>query len=238
MQRERTRGCRRPRDVARPVLGVLALGLVVAAPARATVSTFDSDTEGWVTRTLSFPAAVTTPGSSPPVVGTHTPAHNASGGNPGGFLSLADPDTNASYWYAPSQYLGDQSAAYGGTLSFDLRQDTASLQFSQEDVILVGGGLVLALDTPLNPGTTFTPYVLSLTEVGGWRRDSLNGPVPTQAEMQTVLGNLTDLYIRGEYSTSLDTFAIDNVAIVPEPATSALLAVVGVALATRRRRHR
>jgi hypothetical protein len=52
-----------------------------------------------------------------------------------------------------------------------------------------------------------------------------------------VLANLTSLKIRAEYQTGADIGHLDNVALVPEPATNAmiLMGLAGVALAARRR---
>lgn len=213
------------------VILVLAMTAFVTKPAQADiVSTFDASDEGWVVRTFRAPqGAITTPGSPPSVLGTYTPTYNPAGGNPGGYISIVDPDPNASYWYAPAKFLGNQASFYGGMLSFDLRQDNLNNQINQEDIILIGGGIVLVYDTPSNPGINFTHYSLGLAEGSGWHLGSLGGRAPTQAEMLTVLSGLTDLYIRGEFVDGPDVESLDNVrlspAAVPEPATLLLLAV-------------
>jgi hypothetical protein len=102
------------------------------------------------------------------------------------------------YWYAPSKFLGNQGAAYGGSLSFDLAQNSTDSQFDQEDEILVGADITLVFNTLSNPGTSFTHYDVGLTEAG-WKRNSLSGAAASQADMQAVLSSLTDLYIRAEY---------------------------------------
>jgi hypothetical protein len=194
--------------------GAVVVGLVLLS-ARAALadshvivsSTFDTDAEGWVVKDLAFP----NPGVPPAPLNTFTPVYQPTGGNPGGYLSLVDPTANSWYWYAPAKFLGDRHAAYGGTLSFDLAVTGTGAPFDEEDVILVGGGVTVVFTLPARPGTGFTSYQAMLTEAG-WTRDTRSGPAATPADMQTVLGALTDIYIRGEYLLASDDVGrIDNV---------------------------
>jgi hypothetical protein len=84
--------------------------------------------------------------------------------------------------------------------------------FNQEDVVLVGAGRTLVFDAPIVPGgSDYQSYTVGLTETG-WRHGSLTGPAVSQADMQTVLGNLEKLYIRGEFrGTESDIGRLDNV---------------------------
>ncbi|WP_165228130.1 putative Ig domain-containing protein [Aquisphaera insulae] len=187
---------------------------VVVSPSRVLASSdFDSDSEGWKSVTLKYPQA----GSPPAVLGTYNPTFVATGGSPGGSIRIDDPDGslsvgNTQYWSASSKFLGDMSAAYGGILSFSLAQSPTNDPFSQEDVILVGGGLTLVYDTSSNPATGWTGYSVGLFE-GGWRRDSLSGPAATRSDMRTVLSSLSALYIRGEFQLGPDTEWFDSVAL-------------------------
>jgi hypothetical protein len=200
--------------------GAVVLGLVLLSSRAALAdshvivsSTFDTDAEGWVAKDLAYPS----PGLPVTPLNTFTPVYQAAGGNPGGHLSLADPTANAWYWYAPPKFLGDRHAAYGGTLSFDLAVTGTGTPFDEEDVILVGGGVTLVFTLPARPGTGFTSYQATLTEAG-WKRDTRSGPAATLADMQTVLGALTDIYIRGEYLLASDDVGrIDNVVIAAPP---------------------
>ena len=195
----------------------LALSLVVAgilAPSRSEAevlaqSTFDSDSDGWVVKDLPFPS----PGAPPAPLGTFVPTFHGTGGNPGGYLSLSDPTGNTWSWYAPSKFLGNKQTAYGGTLSFDLAVTGTGTPFDEEDVILVGCGLTLVFTLPARPGTTFTSYDVPLTEAG-WKRNRGGGGPATPSDMTTVLGALTNIYIRGEYLLSTDDVgSIDNVVL-------------------------
>jgi len=76
-------------------------------------------------------------------------------------------------------------------------------------VILVGGGISLDYNLSSNPGMTWTPYSVPLSETG-WTNVGM--PV-TQQVMMTVLSSLTDLLIRGEYINGPDTGGLDNVTL-------------------------
>ena len=79
-----------------------------------------------------------------------------------------------------------------------------------------------------------------LDDTGGWLFGALASPVPaTTAQISTVLSNLTDLQIRGEFRSGADTASLDNVVLAPEPhAAAALLALTAaVTLAPRPRRR-
>lgn len=198
------------------IIAVLGAALTVASSplvAHATVSsTFDIDADGW-SAVGDFVGA--------PV--TWLP----SGGNPDGNIQIEDAVLGGvTYFVAPAKFLGDQSAAFGQTLSFDLKQHiTGGIdQFNASDVILAGGGLTLVLDTSVNPAfDAWTHYSVSLAE-GDWHVSTLGGAVASGAQIQAVLGNLGALHIRAEFQTGPDTDYLDNVvlAAVPEPATAAL----------------
>lgn len=135
----------------------------------------------------------------------------ADGGNPGGYAEAVDFTTGEVwYWVAPATYLGDRADFHGGTLSFDLRQSSLSSQFDADDVILIGGGLTLALNIS-HPDTDWTPYTLFLDARSDWRIGTEDGPVATDAEILMVLGDLQAMHIRGEYISGSDTGGLDNV---------------------------
>jgi hypothetical protein len=139
----------------------------------------------------------------------------STGGNPGGYAQASDQHKGDTWhWVAPPKYLGNISAAYGGWLQFDLKQSETNAQSSFEDLILIGSGVTLAFNTATNPGTSWTSYKVPLLENQGWLKGGLTGSPPTQAEMLLVLSSLTNLQIRGEFSTLTDTGGIDNVAIM------------------------
>ncbi|MBK7642923.1 MAG: hypothetical protein IPJ19_07710 [Planctomycetes bacterium] len=180
-------------------------------------SSFDANVQGWSLVDLTYPAVL----SPPPILGTMTAAWSASGGNPGGRISFDDVTGNVFYFSAPAAYLGDQSAAYGGTFSYDIAVTGSGFGtppgFHQEDIVLVGAGLTLIYDTGFNPPTGATvnwhSFSVELNEAG-WRRNSLLGPAASQADMLAVLGSLGALYIRGEYLFGTDDIGyLDSVVL-------------------------
>ncbi|MFC3615363.1 laminin B domain-containing protein, partial [Lutimaribacter marinistellae] len=157
-------------------------------------STFDTDIDGW-----SFIADV------------REFRQVDVGGNPDGYLEGVDYATGEVWYFvAAEKFLGDKSAFYGGTLSFDLRQSSLSSQFDANDVVLIGGGITLVLNHA-HPGTDWTNYSLDLSTASDWRVGTESGAVATEVEIRTVLANLTALHIRGEYVSGSDTGALDNV---------------------------
>ncbi|HEY2952201.1 MAG TPA: laminin B domain-containing protein, partial [Verrucomicrobiae bacterium] len=190
--------------------GQVAIVMVDVLHLRLTDSRFDSGTEGW---TVAGQA-----GAAPPDFGL---VPNVSGG----YLSAHDTTGGATwYWRAPIGFLGNQSAAYGGYLAFDLKQTFSDQQFPESDVILIGGGLTLVFSTSTNPGTDWTSYQVPLSESAGWRLNNLAGRQATQEELLRTLASLTNLLIRGKYSHRLDAGDLDNVALVaPSAPLSAIL---------------
>lgn len=202
-------------------LSVFALGAGVSASATV-MSTFDTDIDGWLVAGDATSA---------------TPQYMAAGGNPGGFVEADDRAAGGIwYWQAPTKFLGDQSAAWGGSLSFDLTQNKLSSQLDRDDVILTGGGLTIVFDTANNPGLDWTEYSIDLNDTAGWTLDTAAGAAATAGQIQTVLGNLGTLRIRGEYVNGSDTGQLDNVILTPEPASLALLGLGALAMHGRRRR--
>jgi hypothetical protein len=196
------------------VSGTLPLEVLAAGP----TSYFDTDAEGW-TALGDFAVPVT---------------WVAAGGNPGGNISVVDSVSGGvMYFVAPAKFLGDQLAAFGQTLSFDLKQHISGgpNPFDAIDVLLAGGGLTLVLDTAANPAfDAWTHYSVDLSS-GAWHVSSLGGAVATNAQIKAALGSLSALQIRAEYQTGSDTDYLDNVvlATVPEPTTFAL-ALAGLAV--------
>ena len=190
-------------------LPILIAAALMAVRTTAATSTFDTGIEGWtafgdVAGVLNFDAA---------------------NGHPGGCAWVDDQASGGVMYYgAPSAFLGNKSAAYGTNLTFDLSQRYKGKadQFDDEDVILTGNGLTLAFDTAYNPtNNKWTSYSVLLSESAGWRLGSLSGAVATQAQVLSVLSNLSSLSIRAEYQTGADIDRIDNVTMIPEPATYA-----------------
>jgi hypothetical protein len=166
------------------------------------VSTFDTGNDGWIV-------------IGDAQGGSATPDWHATGGNPGGYVSADDDVLGGTwYWSAPPAFLGDRSGAYGNALRFELRQSNTSSPFENREFILRGAGLELYydFDFSMHPGTDWTPYAIPLTAGGGWLVDG-TGVAPTEAEFLSVLGDLEELLIRGEYRSGADTGSLDNVVL-------------------------
>ena len=199
------------------VLSVLLLTLAGQATVIVASSDFSSGIDGWLVSGDSTSA---------------TPVYN-----PAGYITADDDTTGGTwYWEAPAKFLGDRSLSYGETLSFELRQSNTSSQFNNSDVILEGATISLHYNHSPNPGTTFTPYSIPLTEAG-WFVGSLSGAAATQGQFQAVLADLDGLRIRGEFRSGPDTGALDNVVLtaVPEPGAAGICAIALLNWCRRRR---
>lgn len=153
-----------------------------------------------------------------------TPTYFSSGGNPEGYINGTDLGLSGAWYFnAPDKFLGDVSIVLGGTLSYDLRQrNTGGPFFEQPDVILNGGGLQLVFDTTPTPtDPDWTSYSITLDASAGWKVGDLSGILATQSQLNTVLSNLEQLRIRGEFITGTDNGDLDNVILrqIPEPLT-------------------
>jgi Ca2+-binding RTX toxin-like protein len=162
-------------------------------------ATFDTGAEGWT-------------------IVNGSGGHDAAGGV-GGSGAMTGIDINAEIWAyaAPAAWLGDLSASYGATLSFQLRQKilTSQVEDIYPDVVLRGGGLVLVADAGPSPGTGWTGYSVGLALGQGWKIGSLTGRMASEAEIRAVLADLTALEIRGEFVSGItdDISWLDNVVL-------------------------
>lgn len=171
-----------------------------AAPSSATSSTFDTSNEGWVVVSYPFRSHVAVPAT------TTLPFDGASG-NPPGSVRVEDVfgETGIS---APAAFLGDQSASYGGTLTYDIYLRLTDA-VTYPAVVLNGGTMSLYYDAPSPVLDAWEHRVVPLSETG-WRV-SISGVPATQTELQAVLQNLVGLYIYTEWHTGADDTNVDNV---------------------------
>jgi hypothetical protein len=169
-------------------------------------STFDGGAEGW--SSFSF-AGGSDPDFSAAVGGASAVVFDAANGNPAGSIERIDPDGGWQYFVAPVVFLGNQSAALGGTLTFQQqRRDTESL-VSTVPSALVGisdGVTVLVYDNSASAPVagTWTGYSVSFAaNAAGWFVGSTAGAAADPAQFATVLANLADLWIAGEWFAGL-----------------------------------
>lgn len=196
---------------------LLALTVLVTPLAQASVtSTFDFDNEGW--QVVSFTDFSQDNYS---VTGTYSPGYTVGGGNPGNYISTADPD-NGDYTYsAPATFLGNQANATG--LSYDLIYLAGAIDWQTTDVMLVGNGQRLLWKSSPNiiPTSSWSHINLYFTPSSEWRVASVNGAFADNSDFQNVLSNLSGLYIHGEYTAGpYEISGVDNItlATVPLPA--------------------
>lgn len=184
-----------------------------AAAAGATISTFDTSNEGWVIVSYPFHSHVAVPGTAPL-------PFDGSLGLPPGSVHVGDVfgETGIS---APAAFLGDKSAYYGDTLTYDI-----FLRFSDgvsyPAVVLNGGTMSLFYEALPPTLEAWEHRVVPLSENGWYVSDS--GLSATQGQFQAVLQNLVGLYLYTEWNTGTDDTNVDNVnmgggvtAVTPQP---------------------
>ncbi|MCR9095732.1 MAG: PEP-CTERM sorting domain-containing protein [bacterium] len=221
-----------------PVCALLVLAFLlsfVTAPSAQVVSGFDVDQEGW----QAYP------------VGETELSWVETGGVPGGYVRGVDIGSGWAYVEAPAAFATELD--YPGLLAFDLRAFTSDpgsypIQYDVR-VGIEGNGLVLLNELSL-PDGVWRSYEFILHELAGWRiQADLNqnydptAPVPTPAELESVLVNATRLVIAADYGNgttgngTIDEAHLDNV-FVPEPTGAIGLALGLVMLGTLSRSRR
>jgi hypothetical protein len=212
------------RALAGTVLTVLGSS---AAAATLASSTFDSGTENWlgVNGAVDFHWVAT-------------------GGQSGGYVQGTDTiDADVWLFVAPASFKGDKSAAFGGTLSYYLKQFTtpAPVQENLGDVKFIGAnGVSIVADVGPDPGTDWTFFSVDMI-AGKWHLGDINGALATDIDIQGVLSDIASVRIRGEYSQGKDVDGLDTVILqtkpIPEPETYVLMLVGLAALGAVARRR-
>ncbi|MCC7246412.1 MAG: gliding motility-associated C-terminal domain-containing protein [Saprospiraceae bacterium] len=136
------------------------------------------------------------------------------GGNTGGHIWMNDESTGGTWGFvAPAKFHGNLMGAYGCYLSYDIRTDNNTNPNSTYHVELRGGNNIkLVYNNSILPQNNWTHFDIKLKEDAGWRIGTLNGAVPTAAQFQSVLSNVTYFWIRGEfYSQGEDQGGLDRV---------------------------
>jgi len=194
------------------VAGIQFVTLEVTAPFATLVeSTFDSGDEGWLAlEHLDTDSDYRTITSGPaPVI------HDAENGCPGGHVWFTEPQSwgQTFYFDAPPEFLGDQSAAFGSSLTWCLRTVPGGNWTASADVVLLSPDLVLVNYDPLQPTSEWATFTVSLHPSAGWHKDNHLGPQPTEAEFESVLASLEALRIRGEFRSGAETGYLDSVTL-------------------------
>lgn len=190
------------------VLAVVCMSLSTVS-LHAAQSTFDTDAENWsMMRLWTF--------GNPPTGG---PGYRfwweSTTGNPGGCIKLIEEAGSNDTFKAPAEYLGDKSSAFGMHLAFDLwtRRGTPS---EQQLIALVGSSTTLYYTSAVN-GDSWNHFQIPLVG-SGWRKNHRTGPGATDADMLDVLGNVSALYIWGDFTAYGDENSrLDNVFMAEAP---------------------
>lgn len=142
----------------------------------------------------------------------YRPFYRGRGGNPGGhILAVDEPQANTWYFVAPAKFRGQRGTWYGRTLTYDLFQgDTTAQVPPEKGVMMTGGAGVVAFDLPNRPGLTWTRFSVPMTAGAGWY-DTLTRQPATESQMRSILNDLRDLRIRGEFRMDADSGGLDNV---------------------------
>lgn len=180
-------------------------------------ATFDTGDQGW---TGSDPVDQDwgTSVSGVPISSFVTAGWQSSGGNPGGYLMGAEVHSvgGTGYFMAPSSWNGSWSQYVGGTLKYDINIIQGSSYFNDPDVIIYNGPNSVSWRSNLGSAwsgwETFT-VPLTATTFG-----------TTTANFDSVMSDVTGLWIRGEYIDGPEAEGLDNVIVSsPVPIPGALL---------------
>lgn len=215
---------------------VLFLGISLGnwQTAAATVnSNFETSAEGW--QIVSFNNFTV---DDYTILGTYAADYNVGGGNPGNYISTADPDDGDFTFSAPVSYLGDQSTATA--LSFDLIHPIGAIDWQTTDLMLVSGSTRLLWNNKPDtiPGNFWTHISVNFAPSSDWRIDSVNGAFAAAGDFQKVLANLGGIYIHGEFTAGRPELAgLDNVVLnsVPTPSAAWLFGSALAGLVFRRK---
>lgn len=183
-----------------PILCTLAMATALAQPS----STFIGGLEGW---TGLCECAVH------PVI-----TYASAAGLPDGAAKGSDNANGTWYYNSPAAFNIDLSGFYGGYLTFDLKQNSATGQTNLEDVMIEkSDGTKIVYNTASNPSNViFTHYNVPLIETG-WKYTSLAGAAVSFTDFMDYITNVAVIKIRGDYSSSTNESSwLDNVKIITQ----------------------
>lgn len=188
-------------------------------------SYFDNADEGWAT--------------SQSAAGAQTSAAYLEAGSASGSGGIQFTDTSAvttGYFHSNEDFEGNQSAVYGGSLSFrqylDLNGAALDLLTGpQLEIVGAAGTLTfrgLLDQTSASAAPSYNPYALvdgqwTTVEIpitaGNWM---IGGSVATEAQIKAILASVSDIRIKADYTTlSGDSSRLDNVELHANPNYSA-----------------
>lgn len=140
------------------------------------------------------------------------PTRNATGGNVYGHICNTDSSAELMTFVAPNGIEDSFNGNYGESLRFDMKNDAVtSRDPSTSDLLITDGTTPMVYQFPAAPGSTWTTYSVPLTAAGGIKVQS-TGLAPTEEALTTVLNNLTNFTIVGDWGSGAgETVCLDNV---------------------------
>ena len=204
----------------RPLVLCLFLSIAALAPTTASAanlsSPFNASNEGW--QVVNNNAA----NPSTPV----NPTFNATGGNPGGHISVtdaaADPTatTNGHYYQlvAPASWRTNLFSNYGGTLSLDFNESGGTFG----PVIYIHRTADLYLVVGFAPRSGWGRYSVPLKEAEYWGLVEPSHPeyavTPTRGDFQYILSSVSAIKIEGDSVAGTgDIGRFDNIEVKESP---------------------
>lgn len=139
------------------------------------------------------------------------------GGNPGGYIQALDPASNCYFFDAPSASLGDWTAYTGGTIEFCLKSNIRNWSADNAVALIGTNGVSLIGKVEPIPYPEWTAYALQIVP-SKLRKNALNGPVATDAELEAVLASLSAFRISAEYGAQAhqELVGLDSVRVSPK----------------------
>jgi len=180
------------------MISVLAIAMPFSSAHSQLKSTFDNSDEGW---TIAGNGA-----------GGTTPNYYSTGGNPGGFIEGVDATGNASWFFvSPNSWDGNWTNYIGGSLQFNFKSFEITGTETVNNVRIYSGSNFVAWDFPVTPPLgEWTRIEVDLTSSNF---DRISGTPGTTFE--SIMANVTALYILGDYGGGLDRGGLDNVRVTP-----------------------
>jgi len=168
------------------------------------ISTFDTNTEGWVVTDINnqAPQSVT---------------YNNSGGNPGGFASAVITSIYGHYWTSPAKFNGNIAyRSYGQLLRYDIQINvTPTVHSIYGDVMIdASSGHRIVYTHPDFPSVSpgWQSFSVRLEETANWKWGGANGPTASRQQIMSVLTDVKGIRISGQYTNTQPIISgIDNV---------------------------
>jgi len=207
------------------ITGIFFIALTTGIPASAGIiasSVFTANSESWTA--LTADSATT----GLPVVQNLALTFNATGGIPGGYVSVADEDNADTFFVAPVAFSGNLSAAINGSLVYNSITDQTA-DYAGPLVVIKGNGVTLVYQTGTQPAgvNVWNSVSVPLGPNANWHIGTGGGSLATLSDFQTALANVSAFWITAETHNGVsETTGLDSVTLsstdstVPEPSTA------------------